>query len=99
MSRFNWFGSEEHRVFNYKPMYYDEKEEERRKKLGNVDGSLDKKTQDGTYTPGSYIRGSFTNGNYARRRGDSRVRGIITVIGLILFFLVMIYITKFYSLL
>ena len=41
MGLFNFFGDNEHRVFNYKPMYYDKDAEERKRKFGAVDGSAD----------------------------------------------------------
>ena len=33
---FGFFGNQEHRVFNYKPRYYDPEEEERRRMFGDV---------------------------------------------------------------
>ena len=33
MAIFNWFGEPEHRVFNYKPRYYDPEKEDRKKKF------------------------------------------------------------------
>ena len=39
---FGFFGNQEHRVFNYKPRYYDPEEEERRRMFGDVDGSNEK---------------------------------------------------------
>lgn len=37
---FSFFGNQEHRVFNYKPRYYDPAKEERKRIFGKVDGSL-----------------------------------------------------------
>ena len=101
MATFGWFGDQEHRVFNYKPRYYDPEKEERRRMFGKVDGSMDKKDENGndSYVPGSYIHGAFRDGNYARRRGSSRAQTIIGLIGLALIVVVLIYIVKFYSLL
>ena len=93
----NFMGQEEHRVFNYKPIYYDKDEEERKRKFAAVDGSLEKKDEDGkekTYVPGSYV-----HGNYATRRGTGKIPAIIGVIGVILFVVILMYIAKFYSLL
>ena len=60
MARFSFFGDQEHRVFNYKPMYYDQEEEERRQMFGKVDGSIERENQEkGGHTPGSYIQGAF----------------------------------------
>ena len=36
MGLFNFFGEGEHRVFNYKPIYYDPAEEERKRKFGAI---------------------------------------------------------------
>jgi len=92
---FGFFGSQEHRVFNYKPRYYDPEKEELKEKFGNVDGSREKEP----YTPGSYIKGSLRDGNYQRTRNASKTQKIIGLVGLLLFFVVLILITKFYSLL
>lgn len=101
MASFGWFGDQEHRVFNYKPRYYDPEKEERRKMFGSVDGSMEKKGEDGKegYVPGSYLQGAFRDGNYTRRRGGSKAQSIIGLIGLILIAIVLVYIVKFYSLL
>ena len=100
MARFSWFGDQEHRVFNYKPVYFDPEKEERRRMFGKVDGSAGKpKEEGGQYVPGSYIQGSFRDGNYARRKGATRAQSIIGIVGLVLVAIVLIYIAKFYSLL
>lgn len=92
---FGFFGSQEHRVFNYKPRYYDPEKEKLKQKFGKVDGSLEEET----YTPGSYIKGSLRDGNYQRTRNVNKVQKIIGIVGLMLFFVVLVLITKFYSLL
>lgn len=95
MANFGWFGESEHRVFDYKPRYYDKEKDELKQKFGKVDGSLEHK--DATYVPGSYLNGAFRGGH--KKRSSNKAQKIITLIGLILFVVVMIYITKFYSLL
>ena len=100
MGYFNMFGDNEHRVFNDKPIYYNPEEEERKRKFGAVDGSVDKEKKDGTYVPGSYIKGSFRDGNYQRTRTPMRrAQTIIGIITLILIFVVLYFIAKFYSML
>ena len=97
MGLFNFFGENEHRVFNYKPIYYNPEEEERKRRFGAVDGTLDKEKEEGTYVPGSYVRGSFREG--ARTRTPMKaVQTIIGIISLILIAAVLIYIAKFYTL-
>ena len=95
---FGFFGNQEHRVFNYKPRYYDPEEEKRRQMFGEVDGSA---RADGEgYTPGSSIRGAFRNGNYQKTRSSmSKVHGIITLVTLLLIAAVLIFMTKFFELL
>lgn len=95
MANFGWFGESEHRVFDYKPIYYDKEKDELKQKFGKVDGSLGK--DDKPYVPGAYIRGAFRGG--VKKRGSNKAQKIITLAGLILFAVVMIYMTKFYSLL
>ena len=104
MALFNMFGEQEHRVFNYKPIYYDQEKEERRQMFGKVDGTVDKEMQEakekGTYVPGSYIKGSLRDGKYQKSvSAGSKAQNIIGVIGLILVIGVLMYILKFYSLL
>lgn len=100
MGFFNFFGDNEHRVFNYKPIYYDPAEEERKRKFGAVDGSMDKEKGENTYVPGSYIKGSMRDGHYQRTRGHlQKTQVIIGIITMLLIFVVLYFIAKFYSML
>lgn len=103
MAFFTFPGQQEHRKFNYRPIYYDKDEEERRQVFGKVDGSLDaekeKEKERGEYKAGAYIRGSLRDGNYATRGGATTAQRIIGIVGLILLVIVMIYLCKFYALL
>ena len=98
MGLFNFFGENEHRVFNYKPIYYDPEEEERKRRFGAVDVTLEKEKKEGTYVPGSYIKGAFRDGPRTRTP-MRRAQTIIGIITLILVVVVLWYIAKFYSLL
>ncbi len=100
MGLFNFFGDSEHRVFNYKPIYYNQQEEERKRMFGAVDGSMDKEKKEGTYVPGSYIKGSMRNGAYSRTHNHTtRAQTIIGIVTMILIFVVLYFIAKFYSML
>lgn len=99
MGFFTFPGEQEHRKFNYRPIYYDPAEEERKQVFGKVDGRLEKEKEDGEYKPGSYIRGSFRDGNYARKSRYTLAQRIIGIVGLILLAIVLVYLCKFYSLL
>ncbi|MBO8467909.1 MAG: hypothetical protein IAB99_09150 [Bacteroidetes bacterium] len=92
---FSFFGTPEHRQFNYRPRYYDPEKEALKEKFGKVDGRLEKEK----YVPGTYIKGSFRNGNYQKMRGANKAQKIIGAIGLVIFFIALVYIAKFYSLL
>lgn len=97
---FSFFGDQEHKVFDYKPIYYDKEKEELKQKFGRVDGTLEKEMKDGTYVPGAHIKGAFRDGAYQRTRSNSgRASGIIGIIALLLIVAVLFYIAKFYSLL
>ncbi|MBO6160042.1 MAG: hypothetical protein J6O01_00975 [Bacteroidales bacterium] len=100
MGIFNFTGQQEHRTFNYRPIYYDKDEEERRQVFGHVDGTFDKEKQAGKYIPGSYLKGSLRDGNYARRRGgDSKVQAVIGLVGIVLLVVIFFYFAKFFELL
>jgi|BioPla2DNA2_1021312.scaffolds.fasta_scaffold30660_1 hypothetical protein len=101
MGLINFPGERDRRTFRYRPIYYDEKEEELRQMFGHVDGRQEKESRDkdGNYVPGSYIRGSLRDGKYARRKSASTAQRIIGMVGLVLFFIVLIYFVKFYSML
>ena len=96
---FNFFGDNEHRVFNYKPIYFDPEEEKRRRMFGAVDGSEGKEKKEGTYVPGSYIKGSMRDGAYKQTREHmKKVQTIIGIVALILIAAILVMIAKFYTL-
>ena len=65
-----------------------------------MDGSIEEEKKNGTYVPGSYIKGSLRDGKYQKSvSAGSKAQNIIGVIGLILVIGVLMYILKFYSLL
>ena len=98
MALFNFFGENEHRVFNYKPIYYNPEEEERKRRFGAVDGTFEREKKEGTYVPGSYIKGAFREGSRTRTP-MKRVQTIIGIISLLLIVGMLLYIAKFYTLL
>ena len=100
MGLFNFFGESEHRVFNYKPIYYDPEEEKRKQMFGAVDGTIDKEKEKGTYVPGSYIKGSMRDGAYRRTRSHmGKTQTIIGIITMLLIVAVLYFIAKFYQML
>lgn len=100
MGLFNFFGDSEHKVFDYKPIYFNKEEDERKRKFGAVDGTLDKEKKGGTYVPGSYLKGSFRDGGYQKTKTHmSRVQTIIGIVTLLLICAVLFFIAKFYTIL
>lgn len=93
MAFFNFgiFGEQEHRVFNYKPRYYDPEKEAVKEKFASVDGSMEKKD----YVPGSYVKGAFKREDRYRTSGG-RTRMIVSLAGLLLIIVALIYIAKIY---
>ncbi len=92
---FGFFGTPEHRVFNYRPRYYDVEKDELRKKFGKVDGSAT--TKDGKYVPGSIVKGSLRDGAYQKQRGtNSKASKIIGLVAMVLLFVVLILIAKYW---
>jgi len=100
MGLFNFFGDSEHRVFDYKPVYFNKEEDERKRKFGAVDGSEQRARENGTYTPGASIKGAFRDGNYQINHSHTtKVQTIIGIVTMILLVVVLYFIAKFYSLL
>lgn len=92
---FEFFGKQEHRVFNYRPRYYDVDREALKEKFGHVDGTRDREP----YAPGAYIKGSLRDGKYQKTRSTGRVQRFVGIVGMVLFFVILIMVIKMYSLL
>ena len=96
---FGFFGTPEPRVFQYRPRYYDEEKEALKEKFGEVDGTADREGAK-PYIPGSIVKGSFRDGKYQQTRpGATRAQKIIGMVGMVLVFVVIIFIARMYSLL
>lgn len=90
----SFFGTQQHRKFNYIPRYYDPEKERRKEIFGEVDGTYARENR----KPGDYIRR-----NMRKERGRTDVtttaQKFIGWVGMILFVIVLIYIVKFYAIL
>lgn len=94
---FGFFGTPEHRVFKYKPRYYDPEKDELKQKFGRVDGTLGEKDKEGRYIPGSIVKGSFRDGNYQEQRGHGgKAARAIGLVAMLLAFAVMFLIIKYW---
>lgn len=93
MAFFNFgiFGEQEHRVFNYKPRYYDPEKEALKEKFASVDGTMEKKD----YVPGTYLKGAFRREDRYRTAGG-RIRMITSLVGLLMVIIILILIAKIF---
>lgn len=84
--RISFFRTPKHRVFNYKPVYWDPKKEEfeSRVKRAREKYSVVKTSEDAPYVPGTLIRGSFRKPPELKRRYPARQKMIRTVVILLL---------------
>lgn len=64
-----FFKTPKHRVFNYKPLYYDPRKEELEEKIENQ-----RKRDAGEYVPGDNIRKGFHRIKYESKRGGGQNR-------------------------
>lgn len=92
---FNFFGTQEVRKFNYRPRFYDPEVEERRKKYGD----FTKPKENEKYVPGQHVRGSLRDGNYSKTEDVSRNQKIIGIITVILLFVMVYLIYKYFPIL
>lgn len=92
---FNFFGTQEVRKFNYRPRFYDPEAEERRKKYGD----FTKPKENEKYVPGQHVRGSLRDGNYSKTEDVSRNQKIIGIITVILLFVMVYLIYKYFPIL
>lgn len=99
--RISFFRTPQHRVFNYKPVYWDPEKEafEERVKKSREKIAATKKNEDKPYVPGGSIRGSFQKRHEVERRYPARqklIRAII-VISLIVIMVLAVYLTQGFS--
>lgn len=104
---FGFFGTPQHRQFNYKPVYYDPEKEARQERIRRAQEAA-KAEQAGAespveeekkpYVPGMYVKGSVTNRAYRVERGANKSQKILGAVALLLAFAVIILIAKYFPL-
>lgn len=92
---FSLFRTQKHRVFNYQPLYYDERKEALDEKLEKA-----RKKETGEYVPGEHLRGAFRRGKIELKRSNKHdsVRRFATLIALVLFMVALVYIAQYMGL-
>jgi len=100
---FGFFGTPQHREFNYKPVYYDPEKEALKERFGDIDGRNAAEKKEGeaeepkkTYVPGQYVKGSITDRNYRVERGANKAQKVLGAVALVLAFAVIYLIAKYY---
>ncbi len=91
------FKTTRHKVFNYQPLYYDERKEALDEKIEKA-----RRKEKGEYVPGESIKGAFSKRvRYDVKRSKSRdsIIRLISIIALVIFMIALIYISKFIGLL
>lgn len=82
---FSFFKTPKHRVFNYQPLYYDERKEKMKERIDASDE--EKRGKD--YKPGRHIKGKMRKALYEGRRNSAsptitRIIVLISIIGLMI---------------
>ena len=99
--RISFFRTPKHRVFNYKPRYWNPEKEafEERIKQSREKVAAEKRNEDKPYIPGGSIRGSFQHRHEVERRYPARqkiIRAII-VVSLVVIMVMALYLTQAFS--
>jgi len=91
--RISFFKTPEHRVYSYKPRYYDETREH----IKELEEKYHpKESETGRYIPGIGIREAYRRGIDGERRqaGNTRIKGYILLVTLILLFVAAYYLAQ-----
>lgn len=90
------FKTPRHKVFNYQPLYYDERKEALDEKI-----AMAHRKKTGEYVPGEGLKGAFKRINIDVRRSKSNdpIRRFITLITLVIFMIALVFIAQHIGLL
>ncbi len=85
-----FFKTPKHLVFDYQPRYYDPRKEALDKKIADAE-----KRNAGEYVPGDNIRKGFRRIKFENKRskGSSMLLRFVTIIGFVLIFVALMYLT------
>ncbi len=91
---FSFFKTSKHRVFNYQPLYYDERKERMEERISNARSENQGKSAD--YVPGRNIRRNFRKALYENRRmpGSPLIMRIVVFISLLGLVIAMYFVAK-----
>ena len=91
-----FFKQSGHRVFNYQPLFYNERKERLNKKMEEA-----ARKEKGEYVPGANIRGSFQKMRYESKRGKviNPAKRVLNLLTLAIILVALLYFIKYYGLL
>ncbi|MDR2585037.1 MAG: hypothetical protein LBC84_02285 [Prevotellaceae bacterium] len=100
--RLSFFKTPKHRVFNYKPLYYNAEKEELQERLARIRAEMEREAGTGDdlrtreerlHFPGKSIRGSFQKSLYENRRhaGNNRYTRIIMILSILVLLIAVFY--------
>jgi hypothetical protein len=109
----SFFKTPKHRVFNYQPLYYDERKEELQERVARAEEAAEKekrekmglpqkkKKDDPDYVPGRTIRHNFRRSVYSSRRrpGSPFLMRIIVLLSMIVLIVALFYVAQAFGLL
>lgn len=96
-----FFKTIKHRVFNYQPLFYDERKEAMQDRYDRLDDERKTKEGESTYKPGKLIRTNLRKNIYGNKAtvGENSISRIITIIGIILVLTIFFYFADLFTLL
>ena len=97
MAFFNFFGEGEHRVFRYKPRYYNEDKQNLSERFGNDEKEAEKEGEG--YVPGSIIKQNMADGGPERKSHMPAINKYLGIASLLLIAVILYYIAKYFTLL
>ena len=91
---FSFFKAPKHRVYNYQPLYYDEKKEDMQERFDKL--HEEEKGKEREYKPGKAIRGKLKKAVYESRRqpGSPLLTRFIVLLSLLGLVVVLYYVAK-----
>ena len=100
---FSFFKTPKHNVFNYTPLYYDERKEHRemvkQEALREKSIKEGKEWKDENYYPGKYIKGKLTEDMQKHRKHalNTSLIKIITIATVLIFIIFLIFFAKYFQ--
>ena len=97
MAIFNFFKTPQHKSFEYRPLYYNERKEAMKDRLAELENGEDHKKD---YKPGQYIKGKIRRTNDKDKKQSSNsilISRFIIAITLSIFMVALFYVAKYFD--